>query len=61
MRRRLNIQVVFEPARLSADHLRTAYEQVVPIVQREVRAQATADHDQQCRGRGSPQQKGKVA
>jgi len=61
MRRRLNIQVVFEPARLSADHLRTAYEQVVPIVQREVGAQAAADHDQQRRGRGSPQQKGRVA
>jgi hypothetical protein len=61
MRRRLHLQVVFEPARLSADPLRTAYELVVPIVQREVRAQATADHDQQPRGRESPQQKGKIA
>ena len=61
MRRRLSIQVVFEPARLSAEHLRTAYELVVPIVQREVRAKAAADYDQQRRGHGGPRQEGKVA
>lgn len=36
MRRRLNLQIVFEPARLSAEHLRRAYEIVVPIARREV-------------------------
>jgi hypothetical protein len=52
MRRRLHIQVVFEPARLSADHLRSAYELVVPIVRRDVRASVEAEaHDQQRRER----------
>jgi hypothetical protein len=36
MRRRLQLRIDFEPARLSADHLRRAYELVVPIVRREV-------------------------
>jgi hypothetical protein len=60
MRRRLHIQVVFESARLSADHLRSAYELVVPVVQREVRAEA-AGHDQPSRGRARPRREGKVA
>jgi hypothetical protein len=36
MRRWLQIQVVFEPVRLSADHLRSAYERVAPIARREI-------------------------
>jgi hypothetical protein len=36
MRRRLHLRIVFEPARLSAEHLRRAYEIVVPIARREV-------------------------
>jgi len=37
MRRRLRLDVRFEPARLSADYLHHAYMIVVPIVQRTVR------------------------
>jgi hypothetical protein len=60
MRRRLRLQVVFEPDRLSVDHLRSAYELVVPIVRREVRFESVA-HDQQRRGRSRPRQRGKAA
>jgi len=38
MRRRLRLQVVFEPVRSSAEHLRYAYELLRPVSQREVRA-----------------------
>ena len=60
MRRRLHIRTIFEPARLSADHLRNAYELVVPVVQREVRAEA-AGLDQQPRGRTRPRREERVA
>jgi hypothetical protein len=60
MRRRLRIQVIFEPARLSADHLRNAYGIVAPIAKREVRA-PMAGHDEQPRGHPLPRQEGKVA
>ena len=60
MRRRLYIRTVFEPARLSADHLRRAYELVMPVVQREVRADA-AGLDQPHRGRTRPRREGRAA
>lgn len=46
MRRRLHVRIIFEPARLSAEHLRRAYEIVVPIARREVQKEterATVD------------------
>jgi hypothetical protein len=43
MRRRLRIRVVFEPARLSAEHLRSAYERVAPVVCRELRPKVEAE------------------
>jgi hypothetical protein len=53
MRRRLQMRIVFEPARLSADHLRRAYELVVPIVRREVgtNAERASFHMERARGR----------
>ena len=60
MRRLLRLQVVFEPDRLSVDHLRSAYELVVPIVRREVRSESMV-HDQQRRGRSRPRREGKNA
>ena len=64
MRRRLRLQVVFAPARLSADHLRSAYELVVPVVQREVHADAVAEaknHNPKPRGHTRPRRERKVA
>jgi hypothetical protein len=64
MRRRLSIHVVFAPARLSADHLRSAYELVVPVVQREVHADGEAgaeDPTSKSCGRVRPRRERKVA
>jgi len=41
MRPRLRIQVVFQPTRLSQDLLRTAYELIVPIVERQANRRPT--------------------
>jgi hypothetical protein len=61
MRRRLRIQVVFEPARMSGDHLHRAYDLVVPIVQREVVRAEAASHDQLARGRARPRREERAA
>jgi hypothetical protein len=61
MRRHLRLQVVFQPVRLSADHLRNAYQFVLPITQREARAGA-AIHDQpQDPGRTRRRREGRAA
>jgi hypothetical protein len=53
MRRRLRVQILFEPARSSAAHLRYAYELLRPVAVREVRA-PTAGHDPERRGQQRP-------
>ncbi len=40
MERPLRIRVAYEPTRLAAEHLRHAYECLVPITRREVRSAA---------------------
>jgi hypothetical protein len=42
MRRQLDMSVAFAPTRLSADHLRVAYDIVMPIVERRI-AKDTGD------------------
>lgn len=62
MRRRLRIQVIFEPARLSADHLRSAYERIVPVARRDVPTRGeVAAYEQQPHGRTRAQRQGRVA
>lgn len=38
MKRKLRIQVAFEPTRMGKEHLQQAYEMVVPVRRRRVRA-----------------------
>lgn len=64
MRRPFRFQVVFAPVRLSADHLRSAYELVVPVVEREVRAETEAEakhHRPEPRERARPRKERNVA
>jgi alpha-ketoglutarate-dependent taurine dioxygenase len=46
MRHRRDIQVRFEPTRLSADYLHRAYELVVPLTRRVVRSKVLAQEHQ---------------
>jgi hypothetical protein len=43
MERPLRIRVAYEPKRLAAEHLRRAYEDLVPITRREVRVATAAE------------------
>lgn len=62
MRRRLRLEVRFEPARLSADYLHHAYMIVVPIAQRMVpMATSEADRPTKSGERLRSRKKGKVA
>jgi hypothetical protein len=61
MRHRRPIQIRFEPGRLSADHLRRAYDLVAPVLQRRARAGAVIHDPQQQRGRSGPQREEKAA
>jgi hypothetical protein len=61
MRQRQSIQIMFEPGRLSADHLRRAYELVAPVVKREARDASVGQdppHQYSCE---RPQQEGRAA
>lgn len=42
MRRGIQIRVAFAPTRLSAEHLHSAYEMVLPLVERSVEKKADA-------------------
>lgn len=61
MRHRRPIQIMFEPGRLSADHLRRAYELVAPVIQRQARAGPVVHNQQQQRGRWGPRREEKAA
>ena len=40
VRRRIQIRVAFAPTRFSAEHLRSVYETLVPLVERSIRAKS---------------------
>lgn len=64
MRRQLRIRVVFEPVRLSAEHLRSAYERAAPVAAREVRSKVDAEvpaDDQEANLLGKADRQGRVA